>query len=283
MSLDVTVKQTKTRWASCWDQFQREVSNKGRSGKSTSRKRPYIHTAQLQFLRPVMDLRPTVDSLDPSEESDSAGSETPCDFFSPATSPAPTPAEDPEESTLAQDPLPLASPPRIIQPQPRCRRQVPPSTTGQESREVIDAHVIDFLAQRRSDGVEEKMLRGLGPLMKQVNANEHHKCVPSLAVVLKMFSLPNHGDILEKLNSMKIDLENACQPQRPGPFQFQPQPTQVPSFTQHPQYGLPHGQMQGAGQPLYPGSLQTGPPQQAQGRPRSSFPAGSFTQDLLDL
>ncbi|XP_040277798.1 uncharacterized protein LOC120993341 [Bufo bufo] len=229
-----------------------------------------------------MDLRPTVDSLDPSEESDTAGSETPA-VYSPATSPAPTPAEDPDDSTLAQAPLPLASPSCIIQPQPRHHRQVPPSTSGQESREVIDARVIDFLAQRRSDCVEEKMLRGLGPLMKQVTPNEHHECLASLVVVLKMFALPNHGDILGKLNGMKIDLENAGQHQTPGPFQFQTQPTQPPSFPPHHQYGLPQGQMQGVAQPLYPGSLQTGPPQQAQGRPRSSFPAGSFTHDLLNL
>ncbi|XP_044155052.1 uncharacterized protein LOC122941692 [Bufo gargarizans] len=224
----------------------------------------------------------TADSLNPSEESDTAGSETPA-IFPPATSPAPTSAEDPEDSTLAQAPLPLASPPCIIHPQPRRHRQVPPSTSGQESCEVIDARIIDFLAQRRSDGVKEKMLRGLGPLMKQVSPNEHHECLASLAVVLKMFAIPNHGDILGKLNGMKIELENAGQHQRPGPFQFPPQTTQGPSFPPHPQYGLPQGQMQDVGQPLYLGSLPTGSPQQAHVRPRSSFPAGSFTQDLLDL
>ncbi|XP_044133415.1 uncharacterized protein LOC122926095 [Bufo gargarizans] len=148
------VKQTKTRWVSCRDQFRREVTSKGRSGEGTSKKRAYIYTAQLQFLRPVMDLRPTVDSLDPLADSE--------------TSPAPTLAEDPEDSTQSQAPQPLASPPRIVQPQPRRRRHVPPSTSVPESREVIDARVIDFLAQRRSDGVEEKMLRGLGPLLKWI-------------------------------------------------------------------------------------------------------------------
>ncbi|XP_040294408.1 uncharacterized protein LOC121005701 [Bufo bufo] len=255
------VKQTKTRWASCRDQFRREVTSKGRSGEGTSRKLAYIYTAQLQFLRPVMDLRPTVDSLDPSQDSETSGSETPA-VFSHATSPAPTPAEDPDDSTLGQAPLPLASPPRIVQPQPRRRRQVPPSTSGQESREVIDARVIDLLAQRRSDGMEEKMLRGLGPLMKQVTPVEHHECLASLAVVIKMFAIPNHGDILGKLNSMKIDLENAGQQQRPGPFQFPPQTTQGPSFPPQPKYGLPQGPMHQAGQPLYPGSLTTVPPQQ---------------------
>ncbi|XP_040275583.1 uncharacterized protein LOC120990742 [Bufo bufo] len=228
------VKQTKTRWASCRDQFRREMTSKGRSGEGTSRKRDYIYTAQLQFLRPVMELRPTVDSLDPSQESDTSGSETPA-VFSPVTSSAPTPAEDPDDSTLGQAPLPLASPPRIVQPQPRRHRQVPPSTSGQESREVIDVHVIDFLAQRRSDGVEEKMLRGLGPLMKHVTPLEHHECLASLVVVIKMFSIPNHGDILGKLNGMKLDIENAGEQQRPGPFEFAPQTSQGPSFQQQPQ------------------------------------------------
>ncbi|XP_044146218.1 uncharacterized protein LOC122934661 [Bufo gargarizans] len=229
-----------------------------------------------------MDLRPTVDSLDPSEDSETTGSETPA-VFSPATSPAPMPAEDPEDLTLAQAPLPLASPPRIVQPQPRRCRQVPPSTAGQECREVIDARVIDFLAQRRSDGLEEEMLRGLGPLMKRVTPVEHHECLASLAVVIKMFAIPNYGDILGKLNAIKIDLENAAHQQRPGPLQFPPQPTQGPSFPPQPQYGLPQGPIQHVGQPLYQGSLPTGAPQQAHVRPRSSFAPGSFTQDLLDL
>ncbi|XP_044142905.1 uncharacterized protein LOC122932507 isoform X2 [Bufo gargarizans] len=193
------VKQTKTRWASCRDQFRREMSSKGRSGEGTSRKRAYIYTAQLQFLRPVIELRPTVDSLDASQDSDTSGSETPA-VFSPQASPDPTPAEDPEDSTLAEAPLPLASPPRIVQPQPRRRRQVPPSTSGPESREVIDARVIDFLAQRRSDSKEEKLLRGLGPLLQQVAPNEHPDCVASIAIVIKMFTCPNHGDIIGHAN-----------------------------------------------------------------------------------
>ncbi|XP_044152402.1 uncharacterized protein LOC122940101 isoform X2 [Bufo gargarizans] len=229
-----------------------------------------------------MDLRLTVDSLDPSEDSETTGSETPV-VFSPVTSPAPTPAEDPDDSTLAQAPLPLASPPRLVKPQPRRRRQVPPSTSGQESQEMIDACVIDFLAQRRSDGLEEKMLQGLGPLMKQVTPDEHHECLASLAIVIKMFSCPNHGDILGKLNAIKIDIENAGQQPTAGAFQLPPQPTQGPSFPPQPQYGLPQGPMHNVGQPLYPGSLPTGAPQQAHVRPRSSFAPGSFTQDLLDL
>ncbi|XP_044124888.1 uncharacterized protein LOC122919769 [Bufo gargarizans] len=219
------VKQTKTRWASCRDQFRREVTSKGRSGEGPSRKRPYIYTPQLQFLRPVMDLRPTVDSLEASEESDTAGSETPA-VFSPATSPAATPIEDPEDSAQGQDPLPLASPPRHVQPQPRRRRQVPPSSSGPESREAIDARVIDFLAQRRSDGKEEKMLRGLGPLLQQVPANEQPDCMACLNMVIKMFICPNHGDLIGPLNALKLNIENAGQQPNPAPYSFPPQPTQ---------------------------------------------------------
>ncbi|XP_040266240.1 uncharacterized protein LOC120991013 [Bufo bufo] len=276
------LKLTKTRWASCRDQFRREVTKKGRSGEGTSGKRPYIYTAQLQFLRPVMDMRTTVDSLDPTEDSDSGGSESPA-VFSPEPSPAPTPAEDVDDSTLAQAPLPLASPSRNPQPQPRRRRQVPPATSEQESRAAIDARLIEFLAQRRSDGVEDKMLRGLGPLLKLVSPNDQHQCLASLIVVLKMFTLPNHGDILAQLNNMRREIEDAAQPPPPDPFQFAPQHTQPPSFPPHHQYGLPQGQRQGVAQPLYPGSLPPCPPQQAQGRPRSSYPVGSFTQDLLNM
>ncbi|XP_044141433.1 uncharacterized protein LOC122931443 [Bufo gargarizans] len=274
------VKQTKTRWASCRDQFRREVSSKGRSGEGPSRKRPYIYTAQLQFLRPVMDLRPTVDSLEPSVESSTDGSETPA-VFSPANSPEPTPAEEPELSSQGQHQQP--SPPRVRQPHRRRPRQVPPSTSVPESREVIDARVIDFLAQRRSDGVEEKMLRGLAPLMKKVPEPDHNACVASIAVVMKMFAIPNHGDILGQLNRWMVDLEKEGQPQEAGQFGRERHPSQAPSFAPQPQYGPPHGHFQGASQPIFQGNLPTVPQQQAQGRPRSSFPAGSFTQDLFEL
>ncbi|XP_044150933.1 uncharacterized protein LOC122939054 [Bufo gargarizans] len=277
------VKQTKTRWASCRDQFRREVSNKGRSGEGTSKKRAYIYTAQLQFLRPVMDLRPTVDSLDPSADSETSGSETPA-VFSPATSPAPTPAEDPEDSTQSQGPQPLSSPPRIVQPQPRHRRRVPPSSSVPESREVIDARVIDFLAQRRSDGKEEKLLRGLGPLLQQVPANEQPDCMACLNMVIKMFTCPNHGDLIGPLHALKLQVENAGQQPNPAPYSFPPQPTQGPSYAPPlPQYLPPQGPIHPGGQPLYQPQLPTGAPTQAQVRPRSTFAPGSFTRDLLDL
>ncbi|XP_044151158.1 uncharacterized protein LOC122939197 [Bufo gargarizans] len=276
------VKQTKTRWASCRDQFRRELTSKGQSGEGSSTKRAYIYTAQLQFLRPVMELRPTVDSLDPSQDSDTSASEAPAGF-SPQATPSPTPAEDPEDSTLAEDPLPPCSPPRIVQPQPRRRRQLPPSTSGPESREAIDARLIEFLAQRRSEGVEEKTLRGLGQLLRHVTPLEHHECLASLAVVFKMFALPNHGDILGKLNAMKVDIENAAQQQSAGPFEVAPQASQGPAYHPQPHYGLPQGPMHQVGQPLYPGSFTSGGPQQANVRPRSTFTPGSFTQDLLNL
>ncbi|XP_044133001.1 ataxin-2-like protein [Bufo gargarizans] len=276
------VKQTKTRWASCRDQFRRELSSKGRSGEGSSRKRPYIYTAQLQFLRPVMELRPTVDSLDPSHDSESSGSETP-GVFSPQASPEPSPAQDPEDSTQAEAPLPLASPPRIVQSQPRRRRQVPPSTSGPESREIIDARVIDFLAQRRSDSKEEKLLKGLGTLLQQVPQNEHPDCVASIAIVIKMFACPNHGDIIGRLNNMRIEVENAGQQPNPAPYQFPPQPTQGPSYAPPQQYLPPQGPRHSVGQPLYHPSVATGAPPPAHVRPRSSFPPGSFSQDLLEL
>ncbi|XP_044156682.1 heme-binding protein 1 isoform X1 [Bufo gargarizans] len=173
--------------------FVGRLQTKSGVGKEP-KKRPYLYTAQLQFLRPVMDLRLTVDSLDAIDDSETAGSEKPA-VFSPATSPAPTPAEEPEELALAQPALPMASPERGQQPQPRRRRHVPLSSSGQENCEMIDAQVIEFLAQRRSDGLEEAMLRGLGPLMKQITPEKYHECLASLALVIKMCSSPYQGDI----------------------------------------------------------------------------------------
>ncbi|XP_044151901.1 uncharacterized protein LOC122939804 isoform X4 [Bufo gargarizans] len=81
-----SVKKTENRWNSCSDQYCRELTEMGRSGDGAPRKRPYMYTKQLRFLKPVMDLRPTVDSheepdIDESQQSNGEGArDTSCVF-----------------------------------------------------------------------------------------------------------------------------------------------------------------------------------------------------------
>ncbi|XP_075687708.1 uncharacterized protein LOC142656667 [Rhinoderma darwinii] len=62
------VQEIKTRWRSCRDQFRREMGERGRSGDGASRKRPYMYTQQLMFLKDIMEMRTTTDNLEDTAE-----------------------------------------------------------------------------------------------------------------------------------------------------------------------------------------------------------------------
>ncbi|XP_044139294.1 uncharacterized protein LOC122929699 [Bufo gargarizans] len=277
--LVLTVKNVKVRWNSCRDQFRRELNEKGRSGEGTSRKRPYIYTQQLSFLRPVMELRPTVDNLEDSDESEEGGEETPA-VFSPDSSPQHSPVLETTEPPMGTS---GGEPERPeTRPQPRRRRRnAPQSSSELANREMIDARVIQFLAQRRTDGHEETMLRGLAPMLKLVPQASQQQCMASLLLVLKMFSLPYQGDILGDINNLLKKYMVATN-QQPPTFQQAPHPF--------------HGQQSGG--PTFQGSQEqnptlaqsfnvgmfaAAPPQPAQVHPASSYAPGSFSRDLFEL
>ncbi|XP_044144916.1 uncharacterized protein LOC122933882 [Bufo gargarizans] len=195
-----SVKKKNTRCNSC-----RELNEKGRSGDGASKKRPYLHTQQLQFQCPVMDLRPTVNSLDDPEESDLGGGDTPA-VFSFATSPAPTPAEDQANPARETGVISEGSPEASQQPKPRRRRVVRQSSSGQDTRESIDSRVIEFLAQRRTEGEEETLLMGLAPLLRQVPRERHNRCIASIIMVLEMFASNYQGDILSHINNLRCQI-----------------------------------------------------------------------------
>ncbi|XP_075717495.1 uncharacterized protein LOC142759320 [Rhinoderma darwinii] len=102
------VQDLKTRWRSCRDQFRREFGDRGRSGDGATKKRRYIYTNQLMFLKDIMEMRSTTDNLnDSEEESDHAESQPdrPSSRLLPLT-PEPTP----------QDPAPVESAPPELPP-----------------------------------------------------------------------------------------------------------------------------------------------------------------------
>ncbi|XP_044141669.1 uncharacterized protein LOC122931660 [Bufo gargarizans] len=272
------VKNVKVRWNSCRDQFRRELNEKGRSGEGTSKKRPYIYTQQLSFLRPVMELRPTVDNLEESEDSDVGGEETPA-FFSPESSPQHSPAVETTEQPMATS----GGEPERPQPrqQPRRRRNARQSSSELATREMIDARVIQFLAQRRTNGHEEIMLRGLAPMLKLVPQASQQQCVASLALVLKMFSLPYQRDILFDINHL-LQKYMVASNQQPPSFQ-QAQHTCHGHHSVGPTFQGSQEQNPPLAQSLNVGMFAAATPQPAQVRPTSSYAPGSFTRDLFEL
>ncbi|XP_044134472.1 uncharacterized protein LOC122927001 [Bufo gargarizans] len=225
-----------------------------------------------------MELRPTVDNLEDTEKSDMGGEETPA-FFSHESSPQHSPAVEATEPPMAMS----GGEPKRPQTsqQPRRRRNVRQSSSELATREMIDARVIQFLAQRRTDGQEELMLRGLAPMMRQVPQPSHQQCVASLALVLKMYSLPYQRDILFDINQLLQEILMASNKQ---PTSFHQ--------AQHPSHGPPSAgpTFQGSqdrnpplAQSLNVSMFPAGTPQPAQVRPGSSYAPGSFTRDLFDL
>ncbi|XP_044146993.1 uncharacterized protein LOC122935292 [Bufo gargarizans] len=184
------VKKTKTKWNSCRDQFHREVTEMVRSGEGAPKKRPYIYTEQLRFLRPVMDLRLTVDSLEdpepqPSPQSDPGGAETP-PVFSPEMSPTNLAEEESEGVQRGLAGPGEVNPDDSQRPQSHRRRSAPQASSGITTKEVIDSQVIQYLAQKRAEGREEVLMRGLAPLLQQVPQEKQAACIASITLVLEI-------------------------------------------------------------------------------------------------
>ncbi|XP_075720762.1 uncharacterized protein LOC142761482 [Rhinoderma darwinii] len=112
------VDDVKRRWRSSRDQFRREHGSGARSGDGGPQKRRYMYYDQLLFLREIMDMRPTSDTLDASEEE----ARPQCSQASEAA--APLVALTPEATR--EDPGPVASAPEAGQPDQVAPRQAAP-------------------------------------------------------------------------------------------------------------------------------------------------------------
>ncbi|XP_075715523.1 uncharacterized protein LOC142750405 [Rhinoderma darwinii] len=102
------VQEIKTRWRSCRDQFRREMGERGRSGDGASRKRPYMYTQQLMFLKDIMEMRTTTDNLEDTAEETDVGESRPEPPAAPVLPPSPEPT--PLEPTPGQSARAVASP-----------------------------------------------------------------------------------------------------------------------------------------------------------------------------
>ncbi|XP_040285398.1 uncharacterized protein LOC120998693 isoform X2 [Bufo bufo] len=170
------VQRVKTRWQSCQDQFRWElVMSQGHSGGGV-REKPYLYTKHLQFLRPVLGLRPTVDSLE--EQGGNASSSTKEEQAAgPLESPRPVVedaesvehlvrSESQEESSALEGAADIPPSPERPRRQPRRRRGARDNPfSASNTQALIDTQ---YLSQRRNEEKEERMLSGLAHLIQKI-------------------------------------------------------------------------------------------------------------------
>ncbi|XP_040286127.1 uncharacterized protein LOC120999324 [Bufo bufo] len=282
-----TVQRVKTRWQSCRDQYRRErVQGLGHSGEGGRRKKPYIYTRQLNFLRPVLDVRTTVDSLEPQRETGNTSSESDQAAYG-QDSPRPgeqevepvqqLPDEEREESSALEGPSrALESSPQPRRRQPRRRRVAPPNPDSAANTQAqVQTQVLEYLRQRHLEGSEERMLSGLAHLFKELPAYKQTLFVDVMTSVFTIFKTPlDPHEVVCCVDNLKNQVFRLC-PQ-PGhsmvPQHARPSSASQPLFSQEqpfmPQQSLP-------GPVTYPPQSHVAAPHH-QGQ-------GSFTQELFNL
>ncbi|XP_040271743.1 uncharacterized protein LOC120987216 [Bufo bufo] len=213
------ISKIKTRWNTCRDQFRRELNMKKKRGDGSLSKKPYLYTNQLQFLRPIMEIRPTVDNLE-EEPAESRSSFERCGE-------AVEHGSDPEvqASQTAVDPE-LSQPPDISQQDQPAR----PGTTEQagadsqrhssgrrqraphhdyalDTRAIIDLRALEYLNQNRGESKEEGLLRGLAPYMRRVPDERQTCCIAALAMLLDLFAGPSEPmNVVHHIEKARDDL-----------------------------------------------------------------------------
>ncbi|XP_075715572.1 uncharacterized protein LOC142750455 [Rhinoderma darwinii] len=174
------VSNAKARWGTCRDQFRREIVSKGRSGDGHVKKRPYLFTEQLQFLKAVMDIGPTTDNLQEVEVSDAPVVESPSGTPNPEGN---TPL--PEES---------ASPPAR-------RRRVRRRQEG-EGLSSIDSEVLAHLQRRSQDTSEDVFGKMVAQQLKSMPSERHLRCQTTILAVMETFM--NNPAPMELCNAVEF-------------------------------------------------------------------------------
>ncbi|XP_044140577.1 uncharacterized protein LOC122930928 [Bufo gargarizans] len=148
------VKRLKTKWNSCRDQFRREFNaNKVTVAMGNRKKKPYLYTKDLQFLLPIMDLRPTVDNLE-AEGDSSTDIENPtpppsCSTAAVEMEDVPRPDEESHQETSPQQPTQRPS-------KRRRGGSNPQAPSEMARRDYIDSQVFEYLNKNKSETPEEK-------------------------------------------------------------------------------------------------------------------------------
>ncbi|XP_044137835.1 uncharacterized protein LOC122928737 [Bufo gargarizans] len=208
-----------------------------------------MFTRQLQFLKQIMELRPTVDNL-----SENSGSQTPSVEVAerPQTSTMvedqPLVMEQPEdteeascsqllstaEQTSENVEVPEIPPSNEAAEEPVCRssgrraRRVN-TDSGVDLRQQVDMMVMEYLNRNRSDGKEEITLKGLAPCFRRVLEERQTRCVSAIAMLMDLFSGPQEPHhlmdyIMNDRNAMlQVNPDSSHRPDPPmvhppGPF-----------------------------------------------------------------
>ncbi|XP_073399075.1 uncharacterized protein [Dendrobates tinctorius] len=170
------------RWRSCRDQYRRERQLHQKSGAGGGKKRPYIYMSQLNFLAPVMDLRPTESNLaegDPASEAKPGQSKREAavtvedDVPSPSAEEKPIPVSqaqvltDQEEHARSSSPtLALDISPQATAIPRRLRRRREQQSVA--IRRQVDSRVLDYISRTISEDGEEAFGRSLAQHLRQI-------------------------------------------------------------------------------------------------------------------
>ncbi|XP_075716116.1 uncharacterized protein LOC142751027 [Rhinoderma darwinii] len=241
--LNPTVQDIKTRWRSCRDQFRREMGERGRSGDGASRKRPYIYTKQLMFLKDIMEMRTTTDNLeDTAEENDFGESlqEPPAPNVLP-----PSPEPTPQEPAPGQSAGAVASPAEERPVRARTRRaRAPQSSTAAQ----VDTRVLEYLRRAAEEDGNDAFGRSIVPLLRLVPMDRMGRLQASIVTLIDASRPPYNPNVcFTAIEQWRSSAMPATTPQVPGPFHpvpqmprphpyMRPMAPHFPGPTYHPQH-----------------------------------------------
>ncbi|XP_077136827.1 uncharacterized protein LOC143793656 [Ranitomeya variabilis] len=198
------------RWRSCRDQYRRERQVSGRSGDAAPKKRKYLYFDRLNFLAPVMELRPTESNLteretasdsevviDPiGEDSEMAGPSGQAPSSNqpqPAAASSATQEANPEVEEGGQSSSPTlaldTSPQPTTRPNRGRRRRVA-SNTG--TRRQVDTGVLDYLSRAAHDDGEEAYFRSLARYLRPIPRSLRLRTRGCIQIVIDAATPPNN-------------------------------------------------------------------------------------------
>ncbi|XP_075716109.1 uncharacterized protein LOC142751020 [Rhinoderma darwinii] len=195
------------------------MGEKGRSGDGGSRKRPYMYTKQLMFLKDIMEMRTTTDNLeDTTEETDIGESlpEPPAAHVLPL-SPEPTPL----------DPAPVQSAWAVASPaeerpvrDPTHRRRAPQASAAGQ----VDSRVLEYLRRATDEDGNDSFGRSIVPLLRLVPMDRMARLQASIITLIDASTPPHDPNhcftAIEQWRGLAMP---ATTPQMPATYHPAPQ------------------------------------------------------------
>ncbi|XP_075705694.1 uncharacterized protein LOC142749873 [Rhinoderma darwinii] len=184
-SIEVPLDDVKTRWRSCRDQFRMELGSRGRSWDGAPKKRQYIYTKQLMFLKDIMEMRPCSDNLLNTEEEAGHEESQPVleqHLVLPLT-PEPTePQAATQSSSQPQLPRDVDNP----RTPPARRRRSQVATTGAN----VDSRVLEYLHRCSEEDACDAF--GRAPLLRRVPDYRMARVQGSILAIIDSATPPNN-------------------------------------------------------------------------------------------